>query len=114
MKKHILLIPVLCAIFFACSNAPNKSQMSSSSEQSQAPSDQDLSTQVREAIKYDSCISLTTKNSIQVTTNKSEVTLSGVAASNAERDAVIKAAHNVKGVKRVYSNITVAKTKAQS
>ena len=85
-------------------------QAQSSSEESQNSSDADISAQVQEAIKYDTTISLTTRNSIQVTTNKGEVTVSGVASSNAERDAVIKAANSVKGVKRVYSTITITKS----
>jgi len=113
MKKHILLIPVLCAAFVACSNNSGVSG-SYSSASSQTVSDQDLVNQVRDAIKYDTSISLTTRDSIQVVANKGEVTLSGMANSNSERDAVIRAANNVKGVKRVYSNITIAKSTPQS
>lgn len=69
-------------------------------------SDNDITAQVRNAIKQDSALSITTRNNITVTTSNGVVTLEGAVMRRNEIPLILKDVQSV-GVRRMVNKLTV-------
>ena len=85
----------------------DRTSQSTADQQSNAPSDRELTQSVRKAIMQDKTLS-TYAHNVKVVSQNGQVTLSGPVRSEDEKQAIVAKAADVAGKDKVVDNLTVA------
>lgn len=103
--KHLLLIPALCVVCFACTQNGQGEGAKNPSEANLQ--DWELTAQVKTAIITDDTISATARL-VSVNSRDGVVTLSGKVPTKEDKDKIGEIVKAVPGVKKVDDQITVS------
>jgi sporulation protein YlmC with PRC-barrel domain len=85
---------------------PNQQDQLASSDPTEGQSDRRISQQLRQALMRDDSLSMSAKN-VKIITSAGEVTLRGAVNSEAERDTVLRIAHELAGGENVIDRLEV-------
>src|SRR3990167_2154782 len=106
MKKAWFLIPIFCSLLVSCQTTSNGNGNGNGKNMNAAMTDDDISMQVREELKYDGSLSYNARN-LDIYTENGAVTLCGKVASNKEKSDIVTKVRKMKGVRRVIDRIEV-------
>src|SRR5438270_758774 len=108
MKKQILLIASLCAMFTACENPRDmRDTRDNRSSTSQDTNDQQVANEIRQRINNDRSLSNDARN-IQVSASRGTISLKGNVTSEQEKNHVLNLAKQFAGNRSIDNKLSVS------